>query len=118
MHQRGISCDHARYEVMACLVQAHVYIVSTCRWTDNPEQAVSVAGANSSALYFLDHFYDNVQSERKGVTSLNSPKPKLKFSLDEKVCAACPTCSRSQSVPAEICMQQEACCTLLLSLLC
>ena len=55
------------------------------RFTPEPEAAISTDGANGSALYFLDRFYDNVRTERKGVTALTWPKPKLKFELSKKV---------------------------------
>ena len=56
-----------------------------CRFAPNAGAATSPAGANGSSVYFLDRFYDNVHVERKGVTSLDWPKPKLKFSFNKKV---------------------------------
>ena len=55
------------------------------RFAPSAGAATSPAGANGSCVYFLDRFYDNVHVERKGVTSLNWPKPKLKFSFNKKV---------------------------------
>ena len=56
-----------------------------CRFAPNPGAATSTTGANGSSVYFLDRYYDNVRVERKGVTSVNWPKPKLKFYFDKKV---------------------------------
>ena len=36
-------------------------------------------------MLFLGAYYDNLKVKRTGVTSVNWPKPKLKFSLNKKV---------------------------------
>lgn len=56
-----------------------------CRFAPDSGAATSPGGGNGSCVYYLDRFYDNVHVERKGVTSLNWPKPKLKFSFTKKV---------------------------------
>eukprot|EP00884_Botryococcus_braunii_P015668 jgi/Botrbrau1/2785/Bobra.0164s0062.1 len=51
-------------------------------FTNEPTRSTTQDGANGSAVYFLDRFYDNLFVKRKGVTSLSWPKPKLKFSMN------------------------------------
>ncbi|KAK9812205.1 hypothetical protein WJX73_004025 [Symbiochloris irregularis] len=58
----------------------------TMEWfAQDPWAAQNTTGSNGTAIYFLDHFYDNVFVKRKGVTSLSWAKPKLKFKFHEKV---------------------------------
>ncbi|KIZ03262.1 hypothetical protein MNEG_4702 [Monoraphidium neglectum] len=47
-------------------------------FAEDPVAAQSVAGARSS-LALNGSFYDDVEGQRRGVTSLNYPKPKMKF---------------------------------------
>ena len=55
------------------------------RFAQDTVSAVNTTGTNGTAVYFLDHFYDNVFVRRKGVTSLQWAKPKLKFKFHKKV---------------------------------
>lgn len=55
------------------------------RYTNDITGSTVRTGANGSSVYFLGRFYDNVFVRRKGVTSLNWPKPKLKFELLDSV---------------------------------
>jgi hypothetical protein len=48
------------------------------RFAEDPVAAQSQAGARSS-LALNGSFYDDVEGQRRGVTSLNYPKPKMKF---------------------------------------
>lgn len=65
-----------------------------CRFAPEPSVATSTSGSNGSSLYFLNRYYDNAKVKRTGVTSVNWPKPKLKFSLDKKVRHAAGTPAR------------------------
>ena len=56
-----------------------------CRFAPDTAAATSPTGANGSSIYFLGRYYDNLKVHRSGVTSLNWPKPKLKFKLNKKV---------------------------------
>ena len=66
---------------------------SRCRFAPDAGAATSTSGGNGSSVYFLNRFYDNILVERTGVTSVNWPKPKLKFTLNKKVRRLSQCCS-------------------------
>lgn len=72
---------------LLCFMHALTWSCVWHRFAENPYAAQNTTGSNGTAIYFLDHFYDNVFVRRKGVTSLSWAKPKLKFKFNKKVIA-------------------------------
>ena len=55
------------------------------RFTPFPDAALTEGGASLGSLFYAGRLYDNVSTNRRGMTSLNHPKPKLAFKLGAEV---------------------------------